>query len=66
MRFEDAIDRLPEEPLNPRDKLLAAPEMYEESLALQRLARQHQNPHLDPEEIKERLIVGLLATMSRV
>lgn len=55
MRFEDALDRLPEEPLTPRDKLLAALEMYEEGVAMQRLLLVRQNPKLDPAEIEVRL-----------
>ena len=55
MGFEDALDRLPEEPSTPRDKLLAALAMYEEGVALQRLSLQRQDPTLDPEEIEKRL-----------
>jgi hypothetical protein len=67
MGFEDALDRLPEEPLTPRDKLLAtsssrqaprdkllaALEMYEEGGAMQRLALQRQHPDLDPGECQD-------------
>ena len=55
MRFEDALDRLPDEQLTPRDKLLAALEMYEEGVELQRLVLHRRHPELGPQEVEEKL-----------
>ncbi len=55
MLFDDALDHLPEATKTPRDKLLAALEMYEEGVAMQRLNLQRQYPHLDAGELDDKL-----------
>jgi hypothetical protein len=55
MGFEDAINGLADVPLTPRDKLLAALEMYDEGVAMQRLNFQRRFPNLTPEELDQKL-----------
>jgi hypothetical protein len=55
MRFEDALAHLPAEPLSPRDKLLAALEMYEEGIATQRLSLERRFPDATAQEIDSEL-----------
>jgi hypothetical protein len=55
MRFEDAINRLPDVPLTPRDKLLAALEMYDAGIAMQRLNFQRHFPELTEKELEHKL-----------
>lgn len=55
MKFEDALNRLPEASMSPREKLLAALEMYDEGVAMQRLSLQRRYPDLGPDAIQEKL-----------
>jgi hypothetical protein len=55
MLFEDALNHLPEGPETPRDKLLAALEMYDEGVAMQRLSLQRGYPDLGALELDNKL-----------
>ena len=55
MGFEDAMNRLADVPLTPRDELLAALEMYDEGVAMQRLNFQRRFPNLTLEELDQKL-----------
>jgi len=55
MLLEDALDCLAGEPQSPRDKLLAALEMYEDGVAMQRLTFQRRFPELTEKELQPKL-----------
>jgi hypothetical protein len=55
MQLDDALDRLADEPQSPRDKLLAALEMYDGGVAMQRLTIQRRFPDLTEAELQRKL-----------
>jgi hypothetical protein len=55
MLLEDALNRLADEPQTPRDKLLAALEMYDDGVAMQRLTFQRRFPELTEKELQLKL-----------
>lgn len=60
VRFDEALDKLPNVPSTPRERLLRALEMYEEGVAMQRLVFRRRHPSYSEEEI-EHLLRGWLA-----
>ncbi|MGC4067906.1 MAG: hypothetical protein QM784_25295 [Polyangiaceae bacterium] len=55
MRFEDALDRLPDAMSTPRDRLLAALAMYDEGVSMQRSSIRRRFPNLSEQEVEKRL-----------
>ena len=55
MLLDDALDRVARDVQTPQAKLLAALEMYDEGVALQRLTFQRRFPELRQEEIELKL-----------
>ena len=55
MQLDDALDRLADEPQSPRDKLLAALEMYDDGVAMQRLTFQRRLPELTEKGLQRKL-----------
>ena len=55
MLIEDALNRLTCDAQTPRDKLLAALEMYDDGVAMQRLTFQRRFPGLSEKELQRKL-----------
>jgi len=53
--FPDALDRLPDVPRRPRERLLEALDMYEEGGALQRLNFVGREPGISEEDLARKL-----------
>jgi hypothetical protein len=55
MQLDDALNRLASDAQTPRDKLLAALEMYDDGVAMQRLSFQRRFPEVTEMELQRKL-----------
>jgi hypothetical protein len=55
MQLDDALNQLAGDAQTPRDKLLAALEMYDDGVALQRMTFRRQFPELTEQELQRKL-----------